>query len=153
MAVVVFLGVFIGVLPTLGVALPLTALAATLLRVPKAPALVASFIATPPTLFLFFYPLGYLVGLQAIDPPPIGIDLLPALREITFLNAGQHVAILWEDARWHILAFCFGMLIMATVTAVLSALVTLVVMGRRNQQRALARQARRVAPDVRSSSG
>ena len=46
------------------VALFLTALAAYALRVPKGPALLSSFVATPPTLFLGFYPLGYFgVGL------------------------------------------------------------------------------------------
>ena len=68
-AVSVFLGVFIGVLPTIGFALPLTALATGAFRLPMGPGLVASFVATPPTLFMFFYPLGYLLGRELTAPP------------------------------------------------------------------------------------
>lgn len=117
----VFVGVFIGVLPTLGFALPLTALVAGLCRLPKGPAMVASFVATPPTLFLFFYPLGYFVGRSILTPAEVRIRLLDEMRQLTLLTAGDVVSRLWADARMHVLAFLLGMTIVALVTAVLVA--------------------------------
>ena len=121
-ALSVFVGVFIGVLPTLGFALPLTALVASLSRLPRGPALVASFVATPPTLFLFFYPLGYFIGRLLLQPPVVRVELLEEMSRITFFTAGDVLGRLWVDARLHVLAFLLGMTLVALVTGTLIAL-------------------------------
>ena len=127
----VFIGVFIGVLPTLGFALPLTALVATICRVPTGPALVSSFVATPPTLFLFFYPLGYLIGRKLTHPPPVQVELLVELARINLSNIGEVLSGLWAEARGHVLAFFLGMTPVALVTGVLFAVVAYVIILRR----------------------
>lgn len=130
-ATAVFLGVFIGVLPTLGIALPLTALATELFRVPKGPGLVASFIATPPTLFLFFYPLGYVVGVALVHPPPITFDFVGAVGEMSLLHIDTTIAPLWAQAKDHVLAFAVGMTIVAGVTALIAFVATYWIMRHR----------------------
>ena len=120
-ALAVFTGVFIGVLPTLGFALPLTAVTAGLFRLPKGPALVASFIATPPTLFLFFYPLGYLLGRTLTHPPEVQVNLLEEMRNLSIFTVGDVMGRLWHDARLHVVAFLVGMTIVALVTALIIA--------------------------------
>jgi uncharacterized protein (DUF2062 family) len=130
-ALSVFLGVFIGVLPTLGIALPLTALATMLFRVPRAPGMAASFIAIPPTLVFFFYPLGYLVGDRLLVPPPVTIDVVAAFSAMTPGNALDTIGLLWSQAKAHLVAFVLGMTIVATVTALLGYGVTWSLLGRR----------------------
>lgn len=137
-SVSVFVGVFIGVLPTLGVALPLTWVATTLCRLPKGPALIASFVATPPTLFLFFYPLGYFgIGLPLLQPPGIDFDFLALVQGLGALHGHALLTELWTAAKWHVVAFMAGMTIVASVTGVLCAGAVLVVVKRR---RALVRR-------------
>lgn len=127
-------------LPTLGVALGLTVLAAHLARVPKGPGLLASFIATPPTLFLFFYPLAYFkVGLPLVRPPPASFDFLAEVQKLTLINAGELAARLWHDARGHVIAFLVGVSIVALVTAALGFVVSYAIMERKLQKRALRR--------------
>ncbi len=120
-ALAVFVGVFIGVLPTLGFALPLTAVVAGLCRLPKGPALVASFVATPPTLFLFFYPSGLVLGKYMLNLPESDFDFVGAFREISFLNATAQLAQLWAEARRQSVAFLVGMPVVAFVTGILVA--------------------------------
>lgn len=141
-ALSVAIGIWIAVLPTLGIALGLTALAAHLARVPKGPSLVASFVATPPTLFFFFYPLAYFgVGLPLLSPPPAAFDFLEEIERITLVNAGEVGSRLWHDARGHVIAFLVGIVIVATITAALGYLLAHVVMERKHAQRRLARAA------------
>lgn len=117
----VFLGVFIGVLPTIGIALPLTALAASVCRLPRGPAMVASFIATPPTLFPFFYPLGYFVGRAMLQPPAVKLDLMSRVQELTLFNFADVLGELLSEARLHVYAWFAGTAVVALVTGVLFA--------------------------------
>lgn len=143
-ALSVALGVFIGVLPTLGVALVLTALAAQVLRVPKAPGLAASFIAIPPTLFLFFYPLGYFgVGLPLLRPPTLDFDFLAEFQKLTLMNFDEIASRLWGDARGHVIAFLVGMLIVAALSGLLAYGLTYAVMEKKHRARHARRLARR----------
>jgi uncharacterized protein (DUF2062 family) len=127
----VFLGVFIGVLPTIGFALPLTVLATSLCRVPKGPGLVASFIATPPTLFLFFFPGGYLLGLQLLHPPEAHVALLEELRHVTLYTVSEVVPRLWHQATPHLVAFAIGIFIVSLLTALVVSALTYWVVRRR----------------------
>lgn len=131
-SVAVFVGVFIGVLPTIGVALPLTVLAATLLRLPRGPAMVASFIATPPTLFPFFYPLGYIVGKAMLAPPKVELDLLQRLRELTLFNSLDLMSTLLSEGRLHVYAWFAGTAVVAFVTGLLVAGTAYFIVARRS---------------------
>lgn len=135
-ALAVFLGVFIGVLPTLGVALLLTALAASLCRVPKGPALTASFVATPPTLFLFFYPLGHALGCALLEPPPIDFDFIARFQQLNVLNAEETLRQLWTSAKEHVVAFWLGMIPVSAVTGAIGYVLTFAYMARRRRVRA-----------------
>lgn len=119
-AVSVFIGVFIGILPTLGIALFLTVAVAAFFRVPKIPGLLASFIAIPPTLFLFFYPLGYALGLYLLKPPPANLKFLERISRLTLGNFSAEVQLLWTMARDHVLAFSLGIFLVALLFASLS---------------------------------
>jgi uncharacterized protein (DUF2062 family) len=140
----VALGIWIAVLPTLGVALALTVLAAHLARVPKGPGLVASFVATPPTLFLFFYPLAYFkVGLPLVKPPPASFDFLHEVQKLSLANAGDLSTRLWRDAQGHVIAFLVGVFVVATVSAALGYALSFAIMQRKLARRHSARAARR----------
>jgi uncharacterized protein (DUF2062 family) len=142
-AISVALGIWIGILPTLGVALFLTALAAHVARVPKGPALVASFVATPPTLFLFFYPLAYLgVGLPLMRPPPASFDVLAEIQRLTLINASTIVGHLWQEARGHVIAFLVGVCIVSAMTAGIGFALAYVIMERKLRARRNARAER-----------
>ena len=130
-AVSVFVGVFIAVLPTIGIALPLTVLTTTLCRLPLGPGLVASFVATPPTLFLFFYPLGYFVGRTLTAPPAVNVELLSELQRLSLSTVREVAGRLWQDARPHLLAFMFGILLVSLVTAASIAAVSYWIVKRR----------------------
>jgi uncharacterized protein (DUF2062 family) len=139
----VAIGIWIAVLPTLGIALGLTVLAAHIARVPKGPGLVSSFVATPPTLFLFFYPLAYFgVGLPLLRPAALDFDFLGEIQKLTLSNAGEVSTRLWHDARGHVIAFLVGVLMVATVTAALGFAVSYFVMEQRRRARLAARAER-----------
>ena len=104
-AMSVFLGVFIGVLPTIGVAIPLTVLGCHLFRVPKIPGVLSSFIAIPPTLFFFFYPLGLTTGSLILKPVPIEFDFLEKFSELNLSNIGPTLGFLLKQAGGHFYAF------------------------------------------------
>ena len=147
----VALGIWIAVLPTLGVALALTVLAAHIARVPKGPGLVSSFVATPPTLFLFFYPLAYFgVGLPLLRPRTLDFDFLGEVQKLTLSNAGEITARLWQDAQGHVIAFLVGVLVVATVSAALGFGASYVLMEQRRRARIAARaeRARRRAAEA-----
>ena len=146
-AVSVALGVFIGLMPTLGIALILTAIATHLCGVPKGPGILASFIAIPPTLFLFFYPLGYFgVGLPLVHPAAVHFDFLARIRGVSLLTVAELGEQLWYNARGHLMAFLVGMTIVSAGFAALSFAVTYAIMElkRKNRQarRARARNGR-----------
>ncbi len=130
-AISVFVGVFIAVLPTIGIALPLTVLVTTLCRLPKGPGLMASFVATPPTLFMFFYPLGYFLGKTLTAPPPVDVELLSELQQLSLSTVREVFGRLWQDARPHVLAFMFGILLVSLVTAAIVAAVSYWIIARR----------------------
>lgn len=131
-AAAVFVGVFIGVLPTVGFALLLTSAAAALLRVPQGPALVSSFLANPPTLFGFFYPLGYVVGCRLTGTRPLKPQaFLSELEHLNGINGGPALARLWADSRPHLLAWATGMPIVALSSALLLSATAYWVMHRR----------------------
>jgi uncharacterized protein (DUF2062 family) len=138
----VFLGVFIGVLPTIGFALPLTVLATSMCRVPKGPGLVASFIATPPTLFLVFFPGAYFLGQHLLHPPDAGIALLDELHHVTLFTVSDVVSRLWLQAKPHLLAFGLGIFIVSLLTALLVSALTYWVVRRRLLARPLPSRAR-----------
>jgi uncharacterized protein (DUF2062 family) len=142
-AISVFLGVFIGVLPTLGIALVLTAIAAQLAGVPKGPGLLASFIAVPPTLFFFFYPLGYFgVGLPLVQPPAVSFDFLEQVSGMSLFTVGEVLTRLWTHARGHVLAFLVGMLVVAAASGLIAFAATYFVMEQKRKLRAARRRAR-----------
>jgi uncharacterized protein (DUF2062 family) len=76
-ALSVAIGIFIGILPTWGIALILTIAVLALLRLPKAPGALSSFIAIPPTIFAFFYPLGYGLVSGFLNQHPLDAGFLP----------------------------------------------------------------------------
>ena len=150
----VALGIWIAILPTLGVALALTVLAAHIARVPKGPGLVSSFVATPPTLFLFFYPLAYFgVGLPLLRPPALDFDFLGEVQKLTLSNAGEISARLWRDAQGHVIAFLVGVLVVATVTAALGFAASYYLAEKRRRARLAARAERAERVRRRATGG
>src|SRR5574344_741302 len=113
----VAVGVFIGIWPTLGIALILTVAACAALRLPKVPGLVASFIANPLTQFGFFYPAGYITGSWILKPKHISFDFLHQLEGLSFSNFKEVLSYLWVNAADHLLAFLLGITIVAAVFA------------------------------------
>jgi hypothetical protein len=78
-------------------------------------------VATPPTLFMFFYPLGYLLGKKLTAPPAVNVQLLAELRRLTPSTVRDILGGLWRDASPHVLAFMLGMIIVSLMTAVIVA--------------------------------
>lgn len=113
----VAIGVFIGIWPTIGVAIILTVALCALFRLPKIPGTVASFVANPFTQFGFFYPAGYVLGCDILEPDRIGFDFLDRVEGLSFKNAPSVMADLWENASGHVLAFLLGITIVAAVFA------------------------------------
>lgn len=111
----VFAGVFIGIWPTIGVAIILTVAVCALFRLPKVPGVVASFIANPLTQFGFFYPAGYFIGKKILQPAQISFDFLKEIESVSFRNVTDVVSKLWTEAAGHLLAFLLGITIVAFV--------------------------------------
>jgi uncharacterized protein (DUF1015 family)/uncharacterized protein (DUF2062 family) len=115
----VFLGVFIGIWPTIGIAIILTVAACALFRLPKVPGVVASFVANPLTQFGFFYPAGYFIGRKILKPEHISFDFLKEIEGLSFRNVTEVITKLWNEASGHLLAFLLGITIVAFVFAVI----------------------------------
>ncbi len=111
----VFAGVFIGIWPTIGVAIILTVAVCALFRLPKVPGVVASFVANPLTQFGFFYPAGYFIGKKILQPSQISFDFLKEIEGVSFRNVTEVVSKLWNEAAGHLLAFLLGITIVAFV--------------------------------------
>lgn len=111
----VFAGVFIGIWPTIGVAIILTVAVCALFRLPKVPGVVASFVANPLTQFGFFYPAGYFIGKKILQPAQISFDFLKEIEGVSFRNVTDVVSKLWNEAAGHLLAFLLGITIVAFV--------------------------------------
>lgn len=110
-------GVFIGIWPTIGVAILLTLAFCAAFRLPKVPGVVASFVANPVTQFGFFYPAGYYIGCSMIHPDKINFDFLSEMEGLSFKNCVTVVRNLLQNAPDHFLAFMIGITIVAAVFA------------------------------------
>ncbi len=114
----VALGVFIGIMPTLGVAIILTVAVCAAFRLPKIPGIVASFVANPLTQFGFFYPVSYMLGRHLLNPPRIRFDFLGEMQGLSFRNFTDVISNLWHNAPGHLLAFLLGITIISSVFAI-----------------------------------
>ena len=117
----VFFGVFIGIMPTIGIAIPLTVAVCWLFRTPKIPGVVASFVANPLTQFGFFYPLGYAIGRFLTSPAAISFDFLREMETLSFANFREVGRRLLYEAGEHLLAFFVGMTLVSLFFALLFA--------------------------------
>jgi uncharacterized protein (DUF2062 family) len=134
-ALSIFLGVFIGVMPTIGIAVVLTVAILALFKLPKLPGIIASFIAIPPTLFLFFYPVGYVIGLRLVDPPPSNFLFLEKIHGLSWANFTPTITHLWINAQGHVIAFVVGITIVAILTGFVCATISFYVMEFRRARR------------------
>lgn len=114
-AISVAAGVFIGIWPTIGIAIILTVAFCALFRLPKVPGVVASFVANPLTQFGFFYPSGYIIGCKIIHPKAIEFDFLEEFQGLSFKNFTTVIGHLWDNAADHLLAFMIGITIVAAI--------------------------------------
>lgn len=85
------------------------------------PGAIASFVAIPPTLFFFFYPLGYAVGKFLVNPAPIAFDFVERFGTITMTNFKSEMVNLWTMAAGSFVAFLVGMVVVALITGILIA--------------------------------
>lgn len=108
-------GVFIGIWPTIGVAILLTIAFCTLFNLPKVPGTVSSFVANPITQFGFFYPTGYKLGCSILSPEKIPFDFLSRFEDISIKNATFIIRELWNTASGHLAAFLLGITIIAAI--------------------------------------
>ena len=109
----VSIGVFIGIIPTIGVAILLTVAICAAFKLPKVPGVVSSFVANPFTQFGFFYPVAYVIGSWFVSPGKIAFNFLDELEGLSFRNFTRVMAHLWENAADHLLAFMIGITILA----------------------------------------
>ena len=112
-------GVFIGIWPTIGVAIILTVAFCALFRLPKVPGIVSSFVANPLTQFGFFYPTGYMLGCKIVHPEAIKFDFLEEFQGLSFKNFTTVIGHLWNDAADHLLAFMIGITIVAAIGGII----------------------------------
>ncbi len=131
----VAIGVFIGVAPTLGVALILTVVVCAAFKLPKVPGVVASFVANPVTQFGFFYPVGYMIGKKFIDVEKINFDFLEQIEGLSFKNFIQVITNLLDNASGHLLAFMVGIMILAFVFALIFFILAYFVVSYRKNKR------------------
>lgn len=124
----VAIGVFIGILPTFGFSLALTIVILSLLRLPKLPGSISSFIAIPPTIFPFFYPVGYLIGRKVITTTPMDIGLIDILQNMRISQIFTTLYNLAQTAGDHLLAFCVGTAILGSAFALFFFIATYIAM-------------------------
>ena len=108
-------GVFIGIWPTIGIAIILTVAFCAVFRLPKVPGIVSSFVANPLTQFGFFYPAGYAIGCKLLKPEKINFDFLSEFEGLSFKNFISVITHLWHDAAGHLAAFMVGITIVAAI--------------------------------------
>ncbi|MCQ2055569.1 MAG: DUF1015 family protein [Fibrobacter sp.] len=111
----VFIGVFIGIWPTIGFAIILTVAICALFRLPKVPGVIADFVANPVTQFGLFYPGGYYIGCKIVQPAKITFDFLGEFERMSIKNCGVIIKNLWVNAADHLIAFMVGITIVAAV--------------------------------------
>lgn len=108
-------GVFIGIWPTIGVAIILTVAFCAAFRLPKIPGVVSSFVANPVTQFGFFYPAGYILGCKIVQPEKIDFDFLERFEDLSWNNLTTVLGDLWANAAGHLVAFMIGITIIAAI--------------------------------------
>ncbi|MGL1934338.1 MAG: DUF2062 domain-containing protein [Fibrobacterales bacterium] len=122
-ALSIFLGVWIGVMPTIGIAIALTILICKIIRIPIIPGVTASFIANPATQFPFFYPGGYAIGTAIVDPPPFEfLSIFQKISQgfsITELSSygetlGGFASLATQNTH-HFVSFMVGMTVLSTI--------------------------------------
>jgi len=123
-ALSVAVGIFIGILPTWGFALVLTIAVLALLRLPKPPGVIASFIAIPPTLLFFFYPLGFAVGKILLPPPAGPVEIMHEIVSVNLNNYREKFAWFFGAARPYFVSFMVGTAVVAFVMAILGGVLT-----------------------------
>lgn len=114
----VFWGVWIGVMPTIGVAILLTLLFCWVFKLPKSPAIAASFVSNPFTVPLFYVG-GYWLGRQILNPPPVEFDLIKIFTESKFSEIFEKLGAVMAESPPHMYSFLLGMLIVASFVAAL----------------------------------
>jgi len=124
----VSIGVFIGILPTFGFSLALTLIVLTLLKLPKLPGSISSFIAIPPTIFPFFYPVGYLIGRQLITTTPMDVGLIEVIKNMKVSEVPSTLYNLAIQSGDHLLAFFIGTGILALIFAIFFFIATFFLM-------------------------
>ncbi len=120
LSLAIALGVFIALLPSLGLALFITVFLCAVFRLPKIPACVASFVGTPPTLIFFFWPISYKVGLFVLPKQTKNIDLVHKMASLNLNNFSDEMGLIWSQSQVHLWAFLLGTFIVSSVFAVLS---------------------------------
>jgi uncharacterized protein (DUF2062 family) len=133
-ALSVSLGIFIGVLPTIGIAIFLTFAVCRLLKIPAMPGVMASFIAIPPTQFFVFYPLAYWFGKQVVQPEPIQFDFVEKISVLNLSNMQEIISWLWQNSHLHVLSFLLGIVTLALVLSISSYLLAYYIMHLKKQQ-------------------
>lgn len=129
-ALAVAIGVWIGVMPTIGVAILLTLPVCHLMKLPKIPAVLGSMVANPLTQFTVFYPSGYFLG-KILLPPKTEFDFLKRFGELSWANFGEIAMQFLGEAKDHFFAFLIGMVIVATFWGVLFYFGTYSMMSRK----------------------
>lgn len=127
-------GVFIGIWPTIGVAILLTVAFCALFKLPKVPGIVASFVANPFTQFGIFYPAGYAIGCKLWNPEKIHFDFLSEFEGLSFKNAGSLLSYLWTNASGHVIAFLIGITIVAAIGGILFFAIAYFVVSHRRKK-------------------
>ncbi len=133
-AISVAVGVFIGVLPLWGLALPITAGLLVLIKKPVIPGLMSSFIATPPTQFGIFYPLAYWLGRAMLSPAPLDRNFLEVVANTSLDNLGSNASWFWNAGRDHLFAFVIGLILVDLFLAILCGFLSFYFMRKRYQQ-------------------
>jgi uncharacterized protein (DUF2062 family) len=129
-AFAVAIGVWIGVMPTIGVAILLTLPVCHILKLPKIPAVLGSMVANPLTQFTVFYPSGYYIG-KFLMPPQTQFDFLKRFSELSWSNYGEIAIQFLGEAKDHFFAFLIGMVLVSTVFGVLFYFGTYAMMERK----------------------
>ncbi|MDC3250025.1 DUF2062 domain-containing protein [bacterium] len=129
-ALAVAIGVWIGVMPTIGVAILLTLPVCHFMKLPKIPAILGSMVANPLTQFTIFYPSGYFLG-KVLLPPKTDFDFLKRFGELSWSNFGEIAMQFLGEAKDHFFAFLIGMVIVSTFWGVLFYFGTYSMMNRK----------------------
>ena len=146
----VFIGIFIGILPTWGIAVLKTIIILGILKLPKLPGVLASFVATPPTQFFIFYPIGLWLGSKILPPPDKPVQLIEEIRSMNLSNFTEKFAWLFGSAREYFISFIVGMVIVAILVAFIGALLTWFIMNVRRNKLLKQRELRRLKLKTKS---